>query len=154
MIVPATNLKVPLGAVTVSPSVNLSSSTGIKYILSLLPPIATILALAPDASPVTTSSVPRVPTKLTNPTLGIVLSTPALVPLASYIAFILNTSPQPSDILGSSTLYPNPSPAAFSCVNPFALRLATLLSSFRTFIFSVILPLAVLFDALTVAMTS
>ena len=121
-----------------------------KYILLLVPPIATILPLAPDASPVTTSSVERVPIKLANSTLGIVLFTSAVVPFASYIAFILNASPHPSEILASSTLYPYPSPAAFACVKPLT-PVTTLLSTLRIFILSVVFPLAVLSEALTVA---
>ena len=121
-----------------------------KYIWLLLPPIATILPLAPDVSPVTTSLVERVPTKLVNCILGIVLSAVATLPLASYIAFILNTSPLPSEILASSTLYPYPSPIAFSCVKPLT-PAAKLLSSLRTFILSVVFPLADLSEAATVA---
>ena len=121
-----------------------------KYILLLVPPIATILPLAPDASPVTTSSVERVPIKLVKSTLGIVLSADIVSPFASYIAFILNTSPHPSAILASSTLYPYPSPIEFSCVKPLT-PVTTLLFTLRIFILSVVFPLAVLSEALTVA---
>ena len=57
--------------------------------------VDTILALEPEDTPVITSSIARVPNKFVYCKLGI---TGELEFFDSYIALILNTSPQPRDI--------------------------------------------------------
>ena len=59
---PVVIFKVAFGAVIVSPSVNTSSSTGMKYTILLV--VEIILALEPEVSPVITSSTAKVPSKL------------------------------------------------------------------------------------------
>ena len=97
--------------------------------------VDTILALEPELSPVITSSIATVPSKLVYWKLGI---TGSLEFLDSNTALILNTSAVPRDILVSSTLLPKP-PA--TVVNPFT-ALPVVSSILRTFIRSVVFAFA------------